>query len=164
VRNTPGVPIRRVRAFSGKTGENTIFIAVEGETEDGDLNNGCMENLKAYILPRAMIGTRIEFVKPRYTKLHIFLEISVHAYDKNCEDLTREAVFSYFDSDSISFGSVVKANELSRYIYRLPWIAGIRTIELSVSGNNGKSDNGRDIILDDGCLPCVESVTVSITG
>jgi hypothetical protein len=161
VRNTPGVPVHRVKAFRGAKRENTICIAVEGE---GKLNNRCIENLKQSILPKAMIGTNVEFVKPKYTRLYIFLEISVHPYYEGCEEKTVDAVKEYFNSEEISFGDVIKGNQLIGYLYRLPWINGIRNLELSASGSNGNAGNGRDVKLDEDCLPWVDSVTVHIVG
>jgi hypothetical protein len=74
------------------------------------------------------------------------------------------AVRDYFDSEEISFGDTIRGNQVISYLYGLPWIKGIRSLELSSSGNRGKSGNGRDVRLKEDCLPYVDSVTVHIVG
>jgi hypothetical protein len=164
VKNAPGVPIHRVRAFRIPKKANTICIAVEGAGEKHELTKSCVDNLKQFVLPRALIGTNVEFVKPQYTRIYVFLEISVHPYYENCEEKTMAAVRDYFDSEEISFGDTIRGNQVISYLYGLPWIKGIRNLEMSSSGNRGRSGNGRDVMLREDCLPYVDNVTVHVVG
>jgi hypothetical protein len=163
VKNTPGVPVHRVKAFPSRKKENTICIAVEGVEKKRILNKSCIDNLKQYILPKTLIGTSVEFLQPQYTRIYVFLEISVHPYYENCEEKTIDAVKAYFDSSEISFGDTIRGSQVINRLYGLPWIKGIGNLELSCSGNRRKNGNGRDIILDNDCLPYVDNVTVRIT-
>jgi hypothetical protein len=164
VRNAPGIPIHRVKAFRNENKANTICIAIEAAGESRELNKSCIKNLRQFITPKALIGTNLEFVKPQYTRIYVFLEISVHPYYESCEKKTVEAVRDYFDSGEITFGDTIRGNQVISYLYGLPWIKGIRSLELSSSGNRGKSGNGRDVKLKEDCLPYVDSVTVHIVG
>ena len=76
--------------------------------------------------------------------------------------MTQEAVSKFFDSEKAGFGCLIKKNELGRYIYGLPWIRGIKSMEFSAAGSRAVVQNNGDIQLPDECLPVVEHVAVNV--
>lgn len=162
VKKTPGVPIKRVHAYLSEENDNWIKIAVECLGQSGQQTEGCFNNIRHYIEPRRMIGTKVEFVAPQYTGLHIYLDMTANLYYENTRALTEDAVKKYFDSDRVGFGDVISHSRLSKYIYSLGWVESVKNLEISVQGNKARILGNKDIRLMDQCLPYVEQVHIII--
>lgn len=162
VRKTPGVPIRRIHAYLSEENDNWINIAVECPGQEKQFNEGCLKNLKQYIEPRKMVGTKVEFIVPQYTGIHIYLDMTTNLYYSNIRVMTEEAIRKYFDSDRVGFGDVISHSRLSKYIYSLEWVESIKSLEISVHGNRARVLGNKDIQLMNQCLPYVEQIHIGI--
>ena len=160
VRNVPGFVAHRVHAFRKK--DNEICVCVETEGVSKNLSNACLDNVKAYMLPKVPLGTKVTFLMPQYIGVHMYLDVSVNPSYQNAKQMTEEAVLKFFDSEAVGFGCLIKKNELGRYIYGLPWIRGIKSMEFSAAGGRAVVQNNGDIQFPDECLPVVEHVVVNV--
>lgn len=161
VRSTPGVPDKRVKAFVSESKENCVCIAAECRI-GADSESTLMRNIKRNILPRVMVGTKVEFPAVRYAGVNIFISVSASLYYSNCREQTEKALRYYFNSDRVNFGDTISVNEISRYVCGLSWINAVRSVDLSVSASDGERLIGGDIRLKNVCLPIADKVTVTI--
>lgn len=161
VRSTAGVPNKRVKAFISESKENCVCIAAEC-CIDADSDSTLMRNIKANILPRVPVGTKVEFPAMRYSGVNIFISVSASLYYSNCKEQTEKALRDYFNSDRVNFGATISVNDISRYVCALSWINTVRSVDLSVSASDGERLIGGDIRLKNVCLPVADKITVTV--
>lgn len=161
VRSTSGVPNKRVKAFISESKENCVCIAAECRIgADGD--STLMRNIRNNIMPRVLVGTKVEFPTVRYSGVNIFISVSASLYYSDCRERTEKALRDYFNSDRVNFGDTVSVNDISRYVCDLSWINTVRSVDLSVSASDGERLIGGDIRLKNVCLPIADKVMVTI--
>lgn len=161
VQSTAGVPNKRVKAFVSESKENCVCIAAECRIgADGD--SALMRNIRNNIMPRVLVGTKVEFPAVRYSGVNIFISVSASLYYSNCKEQTEKALRDYFNSDRVNFGDVISVNDISRYVCGLSWINTVRSVDLSVSASDGERLIGGDIRLKNVCLPIADKITVTI--
>jgi hypothetical protein len=163
VRRTPGVPVKQVKAFSRAGAENCICIVVELDSQTEQGSAGCLKNLKKALLPKTLIGTKLEFLSPEYVPVHLYVQIGTNPYYTDCHRMTEEAIRRFFDSGAIPFGATIGKTKLSRYITGLAWVKALKSLDISVSGGSGRILNNGDIKLENHCLPQVEQIVLSIS-
>ena len=160
VRSVPGFVVHRVHAFRGK--ENTVCICVETKGSSKRLNESCLGKVQEYLMPRVLLGTKVDFLQPQYVGIHVYLDVSVNPSYQDVKQLTQEALNKYFDGADVGFGCLIRKNELGRYVHGLPWIRGLKSMEFSAAGSGVTVMNNGDLRLADDCLPVVEHVVVNI--
>ena len=161
VRSASGVPNKRVKAYVSESKENVVCIAAEcliGSDSSGVL----MRNIQKNLLPRVLVGTKVEFPAVRYSGINIFISVSSSLYYSNCKEQTEKALRDYFNSDRVNFGDVISVNDISRYVCGLSWINTVKSVDLSVSASDGERLIGGDIRLKNVCLPIADKITVTI--
>lgn len=168
VRNTAGVPIKRVKAFVSEGKENVVCIALEcliGAYSDHGDHGGTplMRNIRRNLLPRVPVGTKVEFPNVRYAGVNIFISVSVSLYYSDHRERTEKALRGYLGS-GVNFGDTIGVNDISRYVCGLPWISGVKSVDLSVSASDGERLSGGDIRLKNVCLPIANKITVTVSG
>lgn len=156
-----GVPDKRVKAFIGGAKENVICIAAECRIGSED-DSALMRNIRNNLLPRVLVGTKVEFPSVRYTGVNIFIEVSASLYYSDCKERTEKALRDYFNGAKVNFGDIISVNDISRYVCGLSWINAVRSVDLSVSASDGERLIGGDIRLKDVCLPVADKITVTI--
>lgn len=164
VRSASGVPNKRVKAYISESKENVVCIAAEccigADGDSGD--TGLMRNIRKNLLPRVLVGTKVEFPTVRYAGVNIFISVSASLYYSNCKEQTEKALRDYFNSSRVNFGDVISINDISRYVCGLSWINTVKSVDLSVSASDGERLIGGDIRLKNVCLPVADKVTVTI--
>lgn len=161
VKETPGMPRKHVKAYASETKENCVCIALEHFIGKTAQNSALSRNLRKRILPRVQVGTKVEFPLVRYAPVNIYISIRTDMYSSNSKELTENAVRGFFDSDRVNFGGLLSVNELSRYVYELPWVSAVRSVDLSVSASDGERLPSGDIKLKNVCLPRVGKISVA---
>ncbi len=161
VRSTSGVPNKRVKAFISESKENVVCIAAECRIGADD-DSALMRNIKENLLPRVLVGTKVEFPAVRYSGVNIFISVSASLYYSNCKEQTEKALRDYFNSDRVNFGDVISVNDISRYACDLSWINTVKSVDLSVSASDGERLIGGDIRLKNVCLPIADKITITI--
>lgn len=163
VKSTPGVRVKRVKAFLSEQEENCICIAVETKNGDEKINKASLENFKAHILNKTVVGTKIEFISPRYSKIRIYAEISVDYSYEDYRKLTEKAVKNYFDSKDINFGGRISKSSFSRYMYQLAWIKEIKVIDINAQAGSAEVLENGDVKLKNRFLPLVQKINLTIS-
>lgn len=161
VRSTPGVPVKRVRAFLRKEAPNQVFVALETYGDNHTLNPGCLDNLRRAVFSQVMVGTKVNFLPPSYVELKVYAEISLKPQQSDKRQMVHQAFSDYFEDEKIGFGAVLRKNDLLDYLYTLPCVSRVEALDLSFSGSNAVLRNG-DVFLQDHCLPAVGSLNITI--
>lgn len=161
VRSVPGVPIHRVKAFLNERIENCITIAVENIKGSDRLNECCLDHMRRYIIPKLMVGTRLEFTAPEYTCIYIYAELVPNRRD-NITQQTEELIEAFFEN--INFGGTISINSLNKYICRTKWIDSVKSLDVSYSGGSAITLENGDIQLKKSSLPKLKYISLSWSG
>lgn len=159
--NVPGTYLKKVRAFVKEQAPNQVFLALETLGDNRTLHPGVVENLKQALLPRLMINTKLNFLAPVYVQLKIYVQLSVKPQFSISEEGVRQVLSDYFEGPDMHFGAVISKNELLDHLYLLPQLQSVDMLELSFSGGHGTMQGG-DIVLEEGCLPRLGQLNLSM--
>ncbi len=161
VRRTPGVPVYRVKAFCHEQLENCIMIAVENNPDSSRLSQCCLEHMRRYISPRVMTGTKVEFTAPEYVGIYVCAELMVSRREGVLKQIEKyiEDFFRH-----ISFGETISISALNKYIRSVPWIDGVKSLDVSFSGGGAVRLENDDIKLKKSSLPRLERTSISLCG
>lgn len=164
VKNTPAVPIRRLRAFCSTREENSVIVAVECTKGAKRLTKNSMYNLKRNLEGKGMIGTSVTFIPTGYCRMCITVGILAGRQAKEHVQEIKELIENYFDGDKVRPGGLITKAQLADYIVKLPYIDSVRNIEFGVLATGATVLKNGDLMLDNDCLPDIERIDITISG
>lgn len=156
VRNTPGVPVYRVKAFLNERVDNCIIIAVENIPGRDGLNSCYLKHMKQHILSRVMVGTKVEFTAPEYIGIYVYGEILGNPSGGLLKQ-TETWIESFFHQ--INFGETISIHALNQHICKADWVNGVKSLDVSFSGIGARRLENGDIQLKNSSLPKLEKAS-----
>ncbi len=133
VRRTPGLCIRKVKAFVNDD-SNTVKIAVMPDTEEefpalSDIYKKTIEDL---LEKRRLLTTRIEVTGPVYARVNVRGSVYVRPNYEQCEEKIEEAVHRAVDSirSDRGFGEPVRFDEVFHAIEALDCVEYVYDLSL----------------------------------
>ena len=152
---TPGLCIHKVRAIADPQ-ENRVSITVKPKTNEPRpvLSDLYLHEIRAWLEPRRMLGTRIELLQPRYIPIDVRAVIYVKSYFEHAaaeiESLLRQDL-DYVDGPQ-GFGSWIRFTQIYQRLLDLPCVEVVDDLRFLPGSYTGISIEGPDLKLDDQSL------------
>ncbi len=159
IRQTPGLRIKKVRAFPSPEQENCLEAVVQPYT-NGNRKLGtdaCRRNIIRFLEKKKLLGTQIIVREPEYIGIMIQLEFVAEIHFLEAQKAVEKAVWNYFDTH-MDFGHSVDYSQLYGYIDSLPETAGIYELSMHARGRGTVKGESGDIKIPPHGIACLEGL------
>ena len=145
VKETPGLVIHSAHAWTEEESPKTVHIAVRpgSDARTLSLTKAFRENILAYLEERRILGTEVRLHSPEYIRVNVSCEIVPAPQYRDCEALIEEECRKFFEQKKCLYGVPLEYSELYGCLDRLPFVRGIRYLQMEPAKPGiGRNRNG----------------------
>lgn len=165
VRATPGLIVRNCLAAASESEENCVDIIAEpySLTDRAEYNHVYEENILRYLLPKKLIGTKINLMFPTYTELDFYISVKTSVNKTRVEDRIREILISLFNGKHYRFGMTVPYNEIYAKVDIASEASSVEALDITVRDNAAVICENRNIILPKNGVAVIGRTEIKVT-
>lgn len=165
VRAVPGLMVRNCFAAASDSEENCVDIIAEpfSLTDRAEYNHVYEENILRYLLPKKLIGTKINLMFPTYIELDFYISVKTSVNKTSAEDRIREILSSLFSGKYHRFGMNVPYNEIYAQIDIASEVSSVEALDITARDDGIRPCENRDILLPKNGMAVIGRVEIKVT-